>query len=242
MLHPLLRLPEPFTRSQQVMREELDEYEHVNNAVYLRWLDGIAWAHSASLGITLEHCLALRRGMAVRHTRIDYLEAARIDDCLLIATWIVACDGRLRCTRRFDILRTLDGKRILEAEIEYFCLNLNTGKPCRFPHEFVERYLAPPAVIEAYETLPQSLRHIGRSRSRTSAPLIPIRGVTSSMLATLTRVPSIRVPLAPPRDSWRQSLLFDRWGCDRIANLILDFALGQGHRFLPPARFLRRAE
>ncbi|HEX3915149.1 MAG TPA: thioesterase family protein [Steroidobacteraceae bacterium] len=144
--------------------DEIDEYRHVNNAVYLQWLDRIAWTHSAELGMTLENCLALRRGMAVRHTRIDYLEAALLHDALLLATWLVACDGRLRCTRRFEILRSTDGKRVVDAEIDYFCLNLDNGRPCRFPHEFVERYTVIPAVAAAYRQLPPESRQVGHSR------------------------------------------------------------------------------
>jgi acyl-CoA thioester hydrolase len=163
-LHPPLRLPLAFTSTHQVVPEEIDEYEHVNNAVYLQWLDRIAWTHAAKLGTPLDSCLAMRRGMAVRHTRIDYLEAALLGDRLLLATWLVACDGRLRCTRRFEILRLGDGKRVADAEIEYFCLNLDTGKPCRFPQEFVESYTVIPEVAAAYEKLPHELRHVGYSR------------------------------------------------------------------------------
>ena len=93
----------------------------------------------------------------------DYLEAALLADTLLIATWIVACDGRLRCTRRFDILRMADGKRVLDAEIDYFCLNLDTGRPCRFPREFVECYTVNPDVAAAYAALPEALRHVGQA-------------------------------------------------------------------------------
>jgi acyl-CoA thioester hydrolase len=164
LLAHLLRLPKPFTSTHRVAPEEIDEYAHVNNAVYLQWLDGIAWAHSSQLGLPLETCLALRRGMAVRHSRLDYLEAALLDDTLLIATWIVACDGRLRCMRRFDILRVADGKRVLEAEIEYFCLNLDNGKPSRFPPEFTELYVAMPEVTAAYANMSDSLQRVGHSR------------------------------------------------------------------------------
>jgi acyl-CoA thioester hydrolase len=164
LLHQLLRLPSAFTDTHRVAAEEIDEYAHVNNTVYLQWLDRIAWAHSSNLGAPIEHCLALRRGMAVRHTRVDYLEAALLDDTLLIATWIVACDGRLRCTRRFEILRVADSKRVLDAEIEYFCLNLDTGKPSRFPNEFVARYTVMPEVAAAYAKLPESRCHVGYSR------------------------------------------------------------------------------
>jgi acyl-CoA thioester hydrolase len=164
LMHPTLRLPSAFITTHRVAPEEIDEYAHVNNTVYLQWLDRIAWAHSSKLGVPLEHCIAIRRGMAVRHTRVDYLEAALLDDNLLIATWLVACDGRLRCTRRFEILRVSDSKRVLDAEIEYFCLNLDTGKPCRFPREFSELYTVMPDVAAAFAALPATLRHVGYSR------------------------------------------------------------------------------
>ncbi len=159
-----LRLPGAFTAVRRVAAGEIDEYAHVNNTIYLQWLDSIAWAHSARLGLPLERCLALRRGMAIRHTRVDYLEAALLADTLLIATWIIASDGRLRCARRFEILRVADGKRVLEAEIDFFCLNLDTGKPCRFPREFTEHYAATPEVAAAYSALPGALRRIGYPR------------------------------------------------------------------------------
>ena len=164
MLEQRLCLPLAFTSTHLVAAEEIDEYAHVNNTVYLQWLDGIAWAHSMKLGLPLERCLALRRGMAVRHTRVDYLEAALLADTLLIGTWIVACDGRLRCTRRFEILRVADGKRVLDAEVDYFCLNLDTGKPCRFPREFVECYAVNSDVAAAYAALPGALRRVGYAR------------------------------------------------------------------------------
>jgi acyl-CoA thioester hydrolase len=180
LIDPILRFPAPFTSTHRVTPEEIDEYAHVNNTVYLQWLDGIAWAHSAKLGLPLDHCLAIRRGMAIRHTRVDYLEAALLGEALLIATWIVACDGRLRCTRRFEILRITDGRRVVDAEIDYFCLNLDTGKPCRFPREFTERYSPLPAVAEAYSALPDTLRHIGHPRAAFREPAVPITSVRPS--------------------------------------------------------------
>lgn len=163
-MESLLRLPGAFTGTHRVCGTEIDEYRHVNNSVYLQWLDAIAWAHSAALGLPLERCLVLRRGMAVRHTRVDYLEAAVLGDELMLGTWIVGSDGRLRCRRRFDILRIADGKRILDAEIDYFCLNLDSGKPGRFIPEFIASYGVPPEVAAAYAALPASLRHTGSHR------------------------------------------------------------------------------
>jgi len=159
---PSFRLPEPYVMVHRVTADEIDAYDHVNNAVYVQWLDRAAWQHSACLGIPIERCIALRRGMAVRHTRLDYLAAAVLDDELLIATWIYDSDGRLRCSRRFEIRRGADDERVLEAEVDYFCLNLDSGRPARYPDEFVPAYQPPPAVAQAYAALPDAARQLGR--------------------------------------------------------------------------------
>ena len=68
--------PAPHVIELRVQSEDIDAYEHVNNAVYLSWFDRVAWSHSAALGIPLEQCLSLRRGMAALRTEIDYVLAA----------------------------------------------------------------------------------------------------------------------------------------------------------------------
>jgi len=156
-------LPSPYVMRHVVVKAEIDEYRHVNNAVYLTWLDRTAWSHSAELGLPLEHCLRLKRGMAVRHTRVDYLQAAREGDAIAIGTWIVASDRRLRCTRRFEILRDSDSTRLLEAELDYVCLNLETGRPTRFPTDFTERYRVDPAIAQALTAFTGPHRTIGSS-------------------------------------------------------------------------------
>ena len=55
------------------MHAEIDGYGHVNNAVYVTWLDDCAWAHSTDRGIPPEMCRRLGRGMAVWRTQINYL-------------------------------------------------------------------------------------------------------------------------------------------------------------------------
>jgi acyl-CoA thioester hydrolase len=156
------RLPEPHVITHRVTADEIDAYRHVNNAVYVRWLDRAAWEHSARLGVSIEHCIDLRRGMAVRHTRLDYVAAAVLDEELLVATWIYESDGRLRCSRRFEVRRGNDDGLVLEAEVDYFCLNLDTGRPARFPPEFATAYEPSPLVAQAYAALPEAHRHLGR--------------------------------------------------------------------------------
>lgn len=131
-----------------VLAADIDEYAHVNNAVYLTWLDRAAWSHSAALGMPLERCIALRRGMAALRTEIDYERAALAGDRVRIATWIEECDGRLRCTRHFVVSRVADGAVLARAVTIYVCLNLDTGRATRMPPEFTAAYGSAPAAAQ----------------------------------------------------------------------------------------------
>ena len=135
-------LPAPFCVQLEVRAADTDAYGHVNNAVYLSWLDRAAWAHSAALGMPLERCLALRRGMAAQRIEIDYLRAARAGECVVIGTWIVAGDDRLRVRRRFQVCRA--GETLARAQVDYVCINLDSGRAARMPEEFRRAYAVRP--------------------------------------------------------------------------------------------------
>jgi len=134
--------PAPHVIELAVAAEDIDAYQHVNNAVYLTWFDRAAWSHSAALGMPLEECLAMRRGMAALRTEIDYLTAAVRDDRVQVATWIARSDGKLRCQRRFQVLRLADGKTLVRAVTEYVCINLDSGRAVRMPEAFARAYTA----------------------------------------------------------------------------------------------------
>lgn len=142
-------LPSPFTVDVTVEAGDLDHYGHVNNAVYLRWLERCAWAHSASVGLPPELCAgALRRGMAVRRSEVDYLRAAYAGDRLTVATWVARAD-RLRALRRFQVVRLADSETLVRADLAYVCINLETGGPARMPPVFAQNYRVLPEVAAA---------------------------------------------------------------------------------------------
>ena len=138
---PPLDFPAAHVIELRVQPGDIDAYEHVNNAVYLSWLDRAAWSHSASLGVPLEQCVALRRGMAAQRIEIDYLAAARRGDLIQAATWIVSADGRLRAERRFQIRRVPDGATLARARVDYVCINLDSGRATRMPESFARAYV-----------------------------------------------------------------------------------------------------
>ena len=149
-------LPRPHLIDIAVESGDIDAYNHVNNAVYVTWCDRVAWSHSAALGLPIERCLELNRGMAVVRTAIAYLRPALRDDSLTIATWILPSESRLLVRRRFQIARRSDAATLARAEILYACIDLSSGRPTKWPPSFREGYVSLPevdAVADRLETI-----------------------------------------------------------------------------------------
>lgn len=148
-------LPAPFVHRRVVHHAEIDGYGHVNNAVYVAWLDDCAWAHSSERGISPELCRTLNRGMVVWRTQLNYLRPALEGDAIEVATWPVLNDNRLRIDRRFQVRRSTDGETLVRALLHYVCIDLQTGKAKRMPAEFTQYTVLPEvAAAVAAETTP----------------------------------------------------------------------------------------
>lgn len=146
-------LPAPHLALVLVGAADIDAYDHVNNAVYMTWFDRAAWEHSAALGLPIEKCLQLDRGMAVLRSVIAYLRPAVLGDTIRVATWLLPANGRLRVRRRFQVMHEASAATLARAEIEYACIELSSGRASRWPPEFRERYVALDEVVLASATL-----------------------------------------------------------------------------------------
>ena len=146
-------LPAPHAISVTVSSVEIDAYDHVNNSIYMMWFDRAAWDHSAAVGLPVERCLDLNRGMVVLRSVIAYLRPAVRGDTVRVATWILPNQGKVRVSRRFQVLRESDRATLARAEIEYACVELSTGRPSRWPPVFLERYIVIEEVANAYPAL-----------------------------------------------------------------------------------------
>lgn len=133
-------LPSPFTLNLRVTADDIDGLGHANNAVYVSWLERCAWRHSGYLGLDLVEYRRMDRAMAVLRHEIDYLAAAYEDDELVMGTWIVDWDQRLKMNRRFQLIRPSDGATLLRAQTTFVCIELSTGRPKRMPSEFIDGY------------------------------------------------------------------------------------------------------
>ena len=132
--------PHAFTLEMTVVEADIDGLDHTNNAVYVKWCERVAWAHSVSLGLDLDCYRRLDRAMAITRSEFDYLRASYLGDKVTVATWIVEWDQKLTMQRHFQIIRPADTTTLLRAKMKFACIELSSGKPRRLPPEFVQGY------------------------------------------------------------------------------------------------------
>ena len=114
-----------------VLPEHLDALQHVNNVVYVQWMQDIAsqhWATYASPELN-EKILWVAR----RH-EIDYLSQSFLNDSLLMTTWTGAYSG-VTWDRHYEIIRKSDNKKIITAKSVWVLLDRKTFKPRRIDEE-----------------------------------------------------------------------------------------------------------
>jgi acyl-CoA thioester hydrolase len=119
--------------------EHIDELGHVNNAVWVQWIQDVAVAHWRSAAAP-EHDAAYF-WVVVRH-EIDYLRPAFEGEQILARTWIDAEVRGARSTRHMEFLGP-DGKPCVRARTQWAIIDKAAGRPIRVPREVVAPFLPP---------------------------------------------------------------------------------------------------
>lgn len=132
--------PQRFAQAVVPQAADIDGLNHTNNAVYVRWCEQVAWAHSEALGLSLADYRRLDRAMAIRRGVYDYLLPSAQGEPLTVGTWLAASDGKLAMTRRFQIVRDRDGVTLLRGQWDLVCIELGSGRARRMPAEFALVY------------------------------------------------------------------------------------------------------
>ena len=128
--------PKPFIIEHTTEDTEIDGYGHVNNSVYVQWMDRCVWQHCDAVGLSFDVCQEIGKGYAAIRHEIDYIRAAYSGDKVLVANWVTLNDNKLRAERRFQIIREQGWETLLRARSKYVCTDLKTGRPSRMPPEF----------------------------------------------------------------------------------------------------------
>jgi acyl-CoA thioester hydrolase len=111
----------------RVQNSDLDERQHVNNVVYVRWVQDIAVAHWRAIA-SPDDQVALA-WVALRH-EIDYVSPALEGDEVLVRTWVGKAEG-LSFERHTEVLRRSDERLLARARTIWCPVDAATGRPKR---------------------------------------------------------------------------------------------------------------
>ena len=115
---------------------DIDEQNHVNNTVYLRWVQEVATAHWKSLA-SAEAQKAI--GWIVLRHEIDYKSAASLGDEIVLRTWVGEA-SRLKFERFTEVRRKIDNVLLAQARTLWVPVDSRTGKPTRVSAEVREKF------------------------------------------------------------------------------------------------------
>ncbi len=118
--------------------DDVDELGHVNNAVWVRWIQDIATAHWRKVA-PAEH-QALYFWVVTRH-EIDYLRALLPGETVTGRTWIPDPPKGARFDRHVEFVGE-DGKPRVRAKTTWAILEKASGRPLRVPKDVAARFHA----------------------------------------------------------------------------------------------------
>jgi acyl-CoA thioester hydrolase len=122
--------PAIFTYTFPVPQSVIDENGHVNNVAYVQWMQEAAIRHGESKGYIQPE----NTGWFVREHRIQYFLPALFGDELEVRAWLSEIK-RVRLHRRYEFIRTSDGKVIAKGETDWVYVDATTGRPIAIPAE-----------------------------------------------------------------------------------------------------------
>lgn len=126
-----------FTLKIKVSVDDIDTLDHVNNLVYVKWMDDIATTHWNFL--TKENPLPQYVWVVMRH-EIDYLKQAGLGDEITVKTWVGETRG-ITSIRFMEFYK--DSILLVKAKTTWAMLDAKTFKPTRI-RENVLKVLQPP--------------------------------------------------------------------------------------------------
>lgn len=124
----------PYELPITIKPSDIDELGHVNNVVYLSWVQDVAIAHWEFLTTLTQRSKYV--WVALRH-EIDYKAEAVLGDTVVARTWTGMARG-VRFPRHTEIIHIdeFGARKILATAVTQWCpLERSNGRPTRLPTE-----------------------------------------------------------------------------------------------------------
>jgi acyl-CoA thioester hydrolase len=126
-----------FQLSFTAAAEHIDELGHVNNAVWVQWIQQVAVAHWEA--VAAEAHKDAYFWVVVRH-EIDYLRAAHEGDQVTARTWVGDAPRGARFDRFIEFAGP-DGKLCVRSRTDWAMIDRASGRPMRVPPEVIAPFV-----------------------------------------------------------------------------------------------------
>ena len=123
-----------FKNTLQVKEADIDRLNHVNNKVYLQWINNISTMHWQS--VSNAEINAAYVWVVARH-EIDYLKPAFLNENITIKTWIDSLKG-VKSMRKVAIYR--DNTLLAKSTTTWVLLDAKTHKITRIPQKITDLF------------------------------------------------------------------------------------------------------
>ena len=120
-----------FELALRVAAADLDAQAHVNNVVYVRWVQDAATAHWEARTTPARRATV---GWVLLRHEIDYRSPAVLGDNVVVRTEVLPMEG-LRVERHTEIRRAHDGRVLARSRTLWCPVDPRTGRPRRVDDE-----------------------------------------------------------------------------------------------------------
>ncbi len=117
-----------YTILKKVSQEDLDDLNHVNNVVYVEWIQQISKEHWQAVSKKLASGFI----WVVRRHDITYYDSAKLNDEIIITTNIKTNKGPISF-REVEMANNKTGKVLVKSITEWCLLHAQNLKPIRVP-------------------------------------------------------------------------------------------------------------
>ena len=142
-----------------VQAKDIDSLCHVNNVVYMHWMQDVATAHIDALGLGLNEYLELKHAMVAVEHHVQYRKAAFQGEKIVLRTWLNDINA-LYSFRQYVFYRPQDQSILFMGNTKWACVEIATGRPKRMS----------PTFSQAYQPIPEHLNPLDFSQYDEMVP------------------------------------------------------------------------
>lgn len=126
-----------YSKTITVTKDVIDGNGHVNNVVYVQWMQDIAVEHYTSIGGI--EAQGVEATWLIREHRIEYFIPAFEGEQIDVRTWVENV-RRVRSLRQYEFIRKSDGRLLVKGETDWVFVDVKTGMPKAVPEEVINAF------------------------------------------------------------------------------------------------------